>query len=205
MQVTLIRHGQTAGNVLHRYIGRTDEPLSEEGAALAAAKGSDPELQTVYVTPLRRTQQTAAILFPSARQIIVDDLREMDFGDFEGRSFSEMEHDTAYRAWVEGGCLESCPNGEGRAEFSQRVCAAFANLVADAAARGEESVTFVVHGGTIMAIMERFARPCKDYYSYAVQNCNGYCCRVCREEADAIVLKDPVLWDGVKHSCENPV
>ena len=178
MQVTLIRHSKTPGNAELRYNGRTDEPLSSEGIALAERVGADLDVKTVYVTPLQRTQQTAAILFPEAEQIVVDDLREMDFGDFEGRSYTEMENDKAYRDWVEGGCLAPCPNGEGRAEFSERVCSAFERVVRAAARRGEETLTFVVHGGTVMAVMERFARPQRDYYSYSAKNCQGYRCRV---------------------------
>ena len=194
MQVILIRHGQTAGNAALRYIGRTDEPMSEEGVALAKQIGADSEVRRVYVTPLRRTQQTAAILFPAAQQIVVDDLQEIHFGDFEGRSYTEMEHDIAYRAWVDDGCLTPCPNGESRAGFSARVCTAFAAIVQDALQRREESLVFVVHGGTIMAIMERFARPKQDYYSYSVKNGQGYRCRV--ETVDGLTLTDGIPWEG---------
>ena len=52
MEVMLIRHSKTAGNAQRRYIGRTDEPLSAEGIALAETVGQDLTLQKVYVTPL---------------------------------------------------------------------------------------------------------------------------------------------------------
>lgn len=195
MQVTLIRHGQTPGNALHRYIGRTDEPLSPEGAALAAQKGSDPGVERVYVSPMRRTKQTAAILFPNARQIVLDDLREMDFGDFEGRSYAEMEHDAAYRAWVDGVCMVPCPNGEGREDFTRRVCNAFAAALTDAGARGEQDVFFVVHGGTIMSVLSALARSAGEYYSYACGNCAGYRCTA-RREAERWVLEDVQAWEG---------
>ena len=195
MQVILIRHSKTPGNAELRYNGRTDEPLSREGIALAEQIGADLSVGTVYVTPLQRTKQTAAILFPEAKQVVVDDLREIDFGDFEGHSYIEMEHDDAYRAWVDSGCLIPCPNGEGRAEFSQRVCAAFETIVSRAVERGEETLTFVVHGGTIMAIMERFAQPEQDYYSYSVKNCQGYRCRV--DTADGLTLTDGAPWEGM--------
>lgn len=181
MQVTLIRHGQTAGNALRRYIGRTDEPLSPEGARLAAEAGSDPARETVYVSPMRRARRTAEILFPNARQIVLDDLREMDFGDFEGRSAADMERDSAYRAWVEGGCMAPCPNGEGQADFTRRVCAAFCAALDDAAARGAAEAVFVVHGGTIMSVLSALSRPAGAYYSYACANCGGWRCTARRE------------------------
>lgn len=182
-----------------QYIGRTDEPITEAGIALARKEGFDPNVRTVYVTPLRRTQQTAAILFPNAKQIVADDLREMDFGDFEGRSFSDMEQDAAYRAWVDGGCLEPCPNGEGREAFSKRVCTAFQKIVADGLRLGDEQLFFVVHGGTIMTIMDCFAQPKQDYYSWSVKNCQGYCCQISKESLVLTVLNS---W-GINH--ENAV
>lgn len=189
MEVILIRHGMTAGNARRRYIGRTDLPLSEEGAALARAAGSDPGVRTVYVTPLRRTRQTAAILFPNARQITVDGLREMEFGDFENRSAAEMADDPAYRAWVDSDCLAPCPNGESRSEFCARVCAAFCAALDDAAARGAERAVFVVHGGTIMSVLFALDDCAGAYYSYACGNCGGWRCEA-RQEGGTWVLTD---------------
>lgn len=65
MKIYLLRHGETAYNVDHRYQGVTDIPLSPAG--LAALKQADFLPKTVYVTPLKRTKQTAEILFPTAR------------------------------------------------------------------------------------------------------------------------------------------
>ena len=173
MNVLMIRHSQTPGNREGRYIGRSDQPLAPEAMALAERLGGDPAVKTVYVTPLIRTRQTAAILFPNARQIVVDALREMDFGDFEGKNAAELEGDPAYRAWVDGGCLSPCPGGEGREGFSDRVCGGFLEVMARA--QGERAV-FVVHGGTIMAVLERFARPRQDFYAWHVENCQGWLC-----------------------------
>ena len=67
MKIYLLRHGETAYNVDHRYQGVTDIPLSPAG--LAALKQADFSPKTVYVTPLKRTKQTAEILFPTAEYI----------------------------------------------------------------------------------------------------------------------------------------
>ncbi len=172
MRVLLLRHGKTPGNAVRRYIGRTDEPLSEAGAAEARALGGVEGVERVYVTPLRRTGETAALLFPRARQIVVPGLREMDFGDFEGRSPDEMESDAAYRAWVDAQCLPPCPHGEDKDGFSRRVCAAFEETILTH--RGEYAV-FVVHGGTVMAVLSRYARPPRGFYENYVENCRGFC------------------------------
>ncbi len=174
MELYLLRHGRTAGNAAGRYIGRTDEPLSPEGRARAEALGADAGEGRVFVTPLLRTQETAAILFPNAEQVIVPELREMDFGAFEGRTADEMERDADYRNWVDGGCTGTCPGGESAASFAARVCSAFARALAQAAARFQSRAVFVLHGGTIMAVMAAFARPAKPFYEWNTQNCEGY-------------------------------
>lgn len=172
MKLYLIRHGLTPDNERRRYLGRRDVPLSEGGAAALRAADFAPEL--VYVSPLCRTQQTARILFPSARQEIVEGLIEMDFGDFDGRSAKEMENDADYRAWVDGGCLGRCPNGETRAEYSARTCETIAALVERGAAEGAETLVVVAHGGTQRVVMEHMAEPGCGYYDFRPVNGGGF-------------------------------
>ena len=172
MLIVLLRHGQTAYNEQRRYQGAADVPLSPAGRA--ALKKADFETETVYVTPLCRTAQTARILFPHARQIVVPALREMDFGVFEGRTYDEMKGDAAYCAWLDSGCESACPNGESKAVFCKRVCRAFEKLADEALARGDERLVIVAHGGTQMAVLERYAVPRRDYYAWCAPNGGGY-------------------------------
>ncbi len=170
--IYLLRHGETAYNAEKRYQGVRDIPLSDAGRAKLRRADFSP--RTVYVSPLCRARESASILFPTAAQTVVPGLREMCFGAFEGRNYEEMEHDPAYRAWVDGGCMGRCPGGESRAEFSERVCAAFERL-ADAAVRaGENTLVIAAHGGTQMAVLERYAVPRRDYYAWCAPNGGGY-------------------------------
>ncbi len=91
MLIYLLRHGQTEYNAQKRYQGQRDIPLSPEGAARLRRADFDPDV--VYVSTLQRTSQTARILFPEAKLVPVDGLKEMCFGSFEGRNFIEMEKD----------------------------------------------------------------------------------------------------------------
>jgi alpha-ribazole phosphatase len=185
MEIFLIRHGQTAGNRDRRYIGRTDEPLCEEGAAAAVSAGVYPEIRRVYVSPMRRARQTAELLFPNAEQVVCDGLREMDFGDFEGRNHAELESDGIYRAWLNGNCQSPCPHGEGVLGFSARVCAAFETITQNAACAGEEYVVIIAHGGTIMSLMSCYAAPERVYYAWYTENCHGFSARLSRREGAA--------------------
>lgn len=170
--IYLLRHGETAYNAEKRYQGVRDIPLSDAGRAKLRRADFSP--RTVYVSPLCRARESASMLFPTAAQTVVPGLREMCFGAFEGRNYEEMEHDPAYRAWVDGGCMGRCPGGESRVEFSERVCAAFERL-ADAAVRaGENTLVIAAHGGTQMAVLERYAVPRRDYYAWCAPNGGGY-------------------------------
>lgn len=164
MLIYLLRHGMTELGQQKRYQGALDTPLSDAGrTALRPAKfGTD----VVYVSPLLRARETAALLFPGAAQRAVPGLREMNFGIFEGRGWWEMENDPAYRAWVDSGCMAQCPGGESRQVFSERVCAAFQQLVTEEKACGRERLVIVAHGGTQMAALERWGRPARDYYAW---------------------------------------
>ena len=91
MLIYFLRHGLTEYNAEKRYQGQRDIPLSAAGRAML--RKADIEPKTVYITPLCRTRQTAEVLFPTAKLVVVDGLKEMCFGSFEGRNYIEMEHD----------------------------------------------------------------------------------------------------------------
>lgn len=172
MLIWLLRHGESEAGSLGRYEGRLDTPLSGRGRASLRRAGFSPEV--VYITNKRRTAETAALLFPEAEQRVIPELREMDFGAFEGRSWREMEQDAEYRAWVEGGCKGRCPGGEDQASFSARVCAAFRELVDRTLREGRETLVIVAHGGTQMAVLDRWGQPCRDYFAWCAKPGRGY-------------------------------
>ena len=75
MLIVLLRHGETAYNAQRRYQGKSDIPLSARGRARLRAADFAPDV--VFVTALCRTAQTAAAIFPGARQAVEDDQREI--------------------------------------------------------------------------------------------------------------------------------
>ncbi len=174
MELILLRHGRTAVNLDNRYNGRTDDPLCEEGLREARAAKANPDISLVYVSPLKRARQTAEICFPNAEQVVVDGLREMDFGDFEGKTAREMENDPVYRAWVDGGCVDACPNGESIPSFAKRAMTAFDWAVRDAAERRLGRVGVTAHGGVIMAVMYGYSHTDVSYFDWYVENCSGF-------------------------------
>ena len=172
MLIYFLRHGLTDYNAQKRYQGQRDIPLSAQG--LAQLRKADIDPKVVYISTLQRTKQTAEVLLPHAKLVPVDALKEMCFGSFEGRNYVEMEHDPDYLAWVAANCESQCPDGERKAEFSDRICKAFAALVDKALADGEELLVILAHGGTQMAAMERYALPRRGYYAWCGPNAGGY-------------------------------
>ena len=173
MTVYLIRHGQTQGNLERRYIGSSDQPLCPLGReALLAVR--PPEADKVYVSPLRRCRETAALFYPGTEPEIVPDLRETDFGAFEGHTYEELKDDPAYQAWLDSAGEAPSPGGEGRAAVRDRVVRAFLSLASRHGA--EERIALVVHGGTVMTLLEALD-PSRQFYRWQLPNGGILRCR----------------------------
>lgn len=184
MKIYFIRHGQTKGNREGRYVGKTDEPLLEEARAqlleesLSLGKILKPDI--LYVSPMLRCRETAGILFPGKEQHIVEAFRECDFGEFEYRNYKELNGNPAYQRFIDSGGTCGFPGGETLKEFQERCVREFCRLIDAAWVRKENgSMAFVVHGGTIMAILDRFSNPHKDYFTWQTGNGNGYAADLC--------------------------
>lgn len=170
----LIRHGETCGNKLKRYIGkRTDEPLTKEAEEMLKGLGyMYPE--AVYASPMLRCTQTAGILFPGKTLNIIDELAECDFGEFENKNYMELDGNQNYQAWIDSGGLLPFPGGESREEFKKRNLKGFQKVVQSCIRKEIQSAALVVHGGTIMNIMEEYADENRSFYDWHVKNGGGY-------------------------------
>ena len=179
MKVVLIRHFPTKGNRLKQYIGRTDEPLDQEAVAkitesLREASFSYPEVSLVVISPMIRCRETADWIYPGIPKLCCEKLRETDFGNFEGKTYEELKDCPLYRQWISDGAEGKIPNGESRAEFDRRCIDGFLEVMEKLCMEGQESVAFVIHGGTIMTLMDRFSCEHKDFYDWQVKNGMGY-------------------------------
>lgn len=199
MKIYLIRHGSTAGNLEHRYVGTTDEPLTNEALCLLEEKKEFyPRPDCVFVSPLVRCVQTAGVLFPDVPPRQIPQLREMDFGEFEYKNYEELKEDVRYQKWIDSNGTEAFPGGESRKTFAGRCCAAFEKACLEAEKESAWEVAFVVHGGTIMAILDRYARPHHDYFEWQVKNGEGFSCELYWDrEEEAFPIEKP--------SCKNEI
>lgn len=173
----LIRHAATAGNVCRRYTGRrTDEDITLEENARTRRVGEHVRgiLQNPFVVsgPLQRCRRTSSLLCPSKNIQIIEELSEIDFGVFEGKTYEELKDLEEYRAWI-GGELPAPRGGESRADFSERSIEGFYKALSLAGEGDELLITCC--GGNIMAIMSFLTG--KDYYGFQVDNLEGYILR----------------------------
>ncbi|MBR3644270.1 MAG: histidine phosphatase family protein [Parasporobacterium sp.] len=173
--VYLIRHAVTNGNAEGRYIGRTDEPLAGGGGPQTRPPKVHPcrapKVHRVAASPMKRAVQTAQILFGGMELTKIDELREIDFGYFEGRNHRELNGDPVYQAWIDSNGQADIPGGERRSDFVQRSYAGFIKALGDP--KKDETIAIVCHGGNIMAVLSTLTG--KDYYDFQTGNLSGYC------------------------------
>ena len=103
-RIIAIRHGETAWNASARIQGHTDIPLNEHGQRqaqlLAQALAQADKIDAIYSSDLQRALATAQALaqHTGARLVTHVGLRERAFGDFEGRSFAQIEQEMPEQA-----------------------------------------------------------------------------------------------------------
>ncbi|MBP5291938.1 MAG: histidine phosphatase family protein, partial [Lachnospiraceae bacterium] len=145
--VYLIRHGGTSGNEQKRYIGKTDEALTQNWEKKLADMHA-PDVDIVYSSPMLRCVQTASILYGKEPDVITCGLRECDFGRFEGKDYIELSSDPDYQRWIDSGGKIGFPEGEDIGEFKKRVVKSFLeDVVADCQHKHFSSAAVVTHGG----------------------------------------------------------
>lgn len=171
MKINFIRHGMTDGNKLKRYIGKTDEPLSNDGINHLKERVY-PECSMLFTSPMKRCIQTAEIIYPNMEYTVCDDFRECDFGDFEGKNYQELNGNPDYQKWIDSGGKPPFPNGESVDSFKNRCISVFETIAKKISP--SDSISLIVHGGTIMSILEKYAVPEGGYYDFSIKNAECY-------------------------------
>jgi uroporphyrin-III C-methyltransferase len=152
-EVLLIRHGEVGEEFRGRYVGRTDPPLSTLGLEHAAALRRHAELARPcarrLASPSLRARQTAQAAGLDVE--LDDDLREIDFGAWEGLSFAEIaaSDPEAVDRWARLDPAFGFPRGESLEAFHARMRRAACRIAEGAPRR----VVVVAHGGVIRALV----------------------------------------------------
>ncbi len=155
-RLLLARHAETALTRDGRFIGVTDLPLSaagrEQARALARIVAAHAPAR-VLASPLRRCRETVELATGNTCLPVeyLADLREIDFGAWEGLTFAEIvaRDPELVNQWAVWAADFSFPGGEGLGQFQARIETVAANL----RARPEETLLVVAHGGVIRALL----------------------------------------------------
>ncbi len=167
MDLYFFRHGQTKGNKEKRYVGSTDESITNEAVQKLGFVNA-PNVDIVYSSPLKRCIQTSSIVFPNNKIVIINEIKETDFGDFEYKNYEELKNNPNYILWLESGGKIAFPNGEKPEEFKNRCISAFNEIINNMIKNNYNKSAVVTHGGVIMAVFEKFYGG--NFYDYQIKN-----------------------------------
>ncbi|HEX5502055.1 MAG TPA: histidine phosphatase family protein [Thermomicrobiales bacterium] len=168
MQLLLVRHGESAGNVT-RELQRRDDPLTERGrrqareiAAHLAARG---DVRALYASPLPRAYETALTIGAAVDLVPLprENLAEIDVGRAAGETFADWaaRHPDAARRFAEEGVDFAWPGGESGRQLGARTAAEVDRIIG--ANRLEPGAVVVVsHGGALAWIVAHLLREPRD-------------------------------------------
>lgn len=152
----LVRHA--AHDWIGRGVaGRMPVALNDQGSRQAKeliARLEHRRPQVIYCSPMRRTQETAAPLAQALGMTVVtdDELAEIDFGEWTGRSFEELDRDDheRWRVWCERKSEAGAPGGEHFVDVQRRIMARLEHL---RRLHPSETVLLFSHGDVIRAAL----------------------------------------------------
>ena len=188
--IHFIRHGAIDETLSGKYIGATDVPLSEKGREALRQLDKEfryPRAQVVFTSPLKRCTETCRILYPDISPLAIADLRECDFGDWEGKTADELKNEPDFERWLAGDNEVRPPDGESNASFVRRICRMFESIVEGLMETGTTESVIVTHGGVIMTLLAVYGLPQAKPFEWVMDNGCGYSLRV-----------TPMLWQRGK-------
>jgi len=176
LELICIRHGRTQWNKDKRYLGHTDigilpESLTELLSVKEELKGR--RFHQVFCSDLKRCRETLECIYPISQDKVVFDqrLREMDFGEWEGKTYDQLKDSTHYRAWLDNPQSVTPPRGESWGHFHQRLNHFMDSLVSiikeDNYDNLVSSALIVTHGGVIRQLASTMI-PGSKFWDYSV-------------------------------------
>jgi broad specificity phosphatase PhoE len=194
----LIRHGQTRANATGRWEGWTDSPLNARGRLQAEAvarrlSSEKGHVAAIYSSPLLRALQTAHAVADELdlEPIVVDQLKEIHFGELEGTTLTHMENKfpELYGQWQDKRDMTfQWPGGEQRGAFFRRASEVWRRI----GDRHEgESVVIVAHGGTLRACLaDMLPERLGEWWKYGLDNAGLSRVRALDGSAQLLALND---------------
>ncbi len=190
IKAVFIRHGLSTYNDEGRIAGRVDVPLSETGIKRLKEIKREvvfPTTELYYCTPLKRTRQTAEILFGGGSKFVErPEFMEMMFGDVDGILYEEINLGQLFRDWYDGIDRD---NVERIKDFENRINTAIEGLIKEVSDKGVASFTLISHSCVMRNIKHYFEPMGRDeFLKFRTINGKGFVVDVeYDEERDLIV------------------
>lgn len=146
----LIRHGKTNALKAGAFYGSTDIELHPDEFDRLKAIEIPSSIKKIYSSPKRRCLETASLLFPDFTPNVIEHAKEVDFGNWEGLTFPEIEalNPELIDAWSNDPDF-SFPNGESLKAFQKRC----EQLAQDLLKSDQETIILLCHGGIIRFLL----------------------------------------------------
>lgn len=180
--IALFRHHLTKANKRKAYLGWTDSPL----CVSSDSNSTDRRYERYFSSDLKRCITTTNQLFPNKEMILLKNLREMNFGSWEGKTYEDLKEDKQYQRWLTDPSHYSPPNGESFQEFTERVQAGWKMLVEAMHEQSVHSCAVVTHGGVIRYLLTQFAPIKMEFWDWQVSHDQGI----------ELIFKKEALWRG---------
>ena len=188
--IHFIRHGAIDETLSGKYIGTTDAQLSDKGKAALRKLDFEyryPGAKVIFTSPLKRCTQTCSILYPQLTPLVIANLSECNFGEWEGKTADELSGDEDFKKWLAGDNSVKPPRGESNADFVRRICKMFESIVEGLMKTGTTESVIVTHGGVIMTLLAVYGLPQAKPFEWTTENGCGYSVRI-----------TPMLWQRDK-------
>ncbi len=168
--IALFRHGVTEENKRKAYLGWNDSPLCAESKELSTTK----RYERYFSSDLQRCIRTSDILFPKTKLVLLEELREMNFGKWEGKTYDDLRENRRYRQWLSDPVDNCPPAGESFHQFSKRVQVGWDRITHDVISQNLQSCAVISHGGVIRYLLSKFAPEQKEFWSWQIQHNHGF-------------------------------
>ncbi len=185
-ELFFIRHAQTDFNSQRRYCGISDVPLNNAGfdqAHCFKIKTSALKIDVLFCSPLKRTKQTADILFPKKKVIFEPRLKELNFGKWEGLKYKEImeRYGTAFSSWISDPFSLRPPQGENLLDLQKR-CMSFLEFVLKKFKH--KKIGIISHAGPIRIMLIGLNKVKKeDFWNIPVDHLSVYRIKFNHEES----------------------
>lgn len=177
VKIILVRHGETDDNNKLRLSGHIDSKLSNLGLIQSQKTMGylgDYNIDNIYSSPSSRAIDTIKELAKQKKLDIntTDELKEMNFGNFEGKTFKEIKesHSYEFNNMIKLGFDYKYPNGEGLIKFHNRIASCIDSIIKE---NEDKTILICTHAGVIRCIISHLISNSYNYHwNFKIDNCS---------------------------------